>query len=281
MKLLEILQHRFAETPQPYGWFHILFLVIIFAAVVLFTIFFRNADDKKFRKLIFIIWLILIILELYKELTFRHDWVFDENGKVLEVTYNWYAFPYQFCSTPFYILPFIVFLPDGKVRNAMMSYVSTFVMIAGLLVTFFPVDVFVRQIGICIQTMIQHGFQIVLGVLITVRNREKLRDFRSILKYLYPGIIVFACMASIAIGLNELVYHTGIANGETFNMFFISKHYPCTLVILSSIYKMVPYAAFLPIYLLGFSLAAFVIIMAQAGVMKLVEIINTKKSQRS
>ena len=281
MKLLEILQYRFSETPVPYGWFHIVCLEIIFTGVILLTYFFSNADDKKFRRFLLVVWLILIFVELYKELTFRHEWVFDENGKVLEVSYHWYAFPYQFCSTPFYILPFVIFLPDGKVRNAMMSYISTFVMIAGLLVTFFPVDVFVKQIGICIQTMIQHGFQIVLGVLITVRNREKLRDFRSILKYLYPGIIVFACMATIAIGLNELVYHTNIANGETFNMFFISKHYPCTLAILSSIYAKVPYAAFLPIYLIGFSLAAFVVILAQAGIIKLAETIHNKKSQRS
>lgn len=282
MRLLEILKYKFPNgTPQSYGLFHILCILVILTGVVLFTVFFKDADDKKFRKMLLVVWLVLIFIELYKEFTYRHDWHFDENGKLINVTYTWSLFPFQFCSTSFYTLPLVIFLPNGKVRNAVMAYISTFVMFAGLLVTFVPNDVFVPQIGICIQTMIQHGLQLAIGILITVRNREKLVDFRSILKYLYPGIIVFACMASIAISLNEIVYHTNIANGETFNMFFISKHYPCTLLILSGIYSMVPYGVFLVIYLVGFTLVAFIMIMSQIGGIKLASYIKSKKNAKT
>jgi hypothetical protein len=46
---------------------------------------------------------------------------------------------------------------------------------------------------------------------------------------------------------------------DTFNMFFISWKYPCTLPVLSDIYPKVPYIIFLLIYIVGFAIAGFII----------------------
>lgn len=255
MEFLQILKLQFDETPQAWGWFHILMVIMTVATTILFCALFRNAKDKTFRKILLICWIIVMALELYKELTFRHDWNFNDEGKLVSVEYNWYLFPFQFCSTPFYILPLIIWLPDGKVRRACMSYVSTFVMFAGLMIMIMPGDVYVPQIGICIQTMVQHCLQFVLGVYVTMYNREKLfKGFKEIVKYWYPGLIVFACMAGIAIVLNEVVFYSGVTNGGTFNMFFISRHFPCTLAILCDIYPLVPYPVFLVGYFIGFAI---------------------------
>jgi len=282
MKFLEILKTGFNEAPQAFGWFHLMMDAIIVAAAVLFCIFFKDASDKKIRKVFLICWLILISLELYKELTYRHDWIFDENGKLLRVEYVWYLFPYQFCSTPFYILPFIIFSKNEKVRKACMSYVSTFVCFAGLMILILPGDVFVQQIGICIQTMVQRGLQLILGILTTLYNRKTItKSFKNALNYYWPSVVVFAIMASIAIVLNEVVVATNLANGQTFNMFFISRHFDCTLVLLRTIYKAVPYPVFLVGYLIGFALVGAIIYSLQVGIYLLVKFITSRIKKQS
>lgn len=69
---------------------------------------------------------------------------------------------------------------------------------------------------------------------------------------------IFAGLSLIAIILN-IIYHT-TGGTATFNMFFISPYLPCTLPLLSVIYNLVPYPIFLIIYLLGFSLAGFIML---------------------
>lgn len=260
MKLLEILKKEM-ETPTPFGWFHLMMFILVIITTVLFCVFFKDAKDKTFRKIIFITWIIFLVFELYKELTYVLEYEFDETGKLLDVRYLWYAFPYQFCSTPFYILPLIAFLPNGKVRDALMAYTTSFILFAGVAVMIIPGDVFVRQIGINIQTMVHHGLQVVLGVYVAVYNRKRYQGkFKDILNWYWPGLVVFACMASIAIILNEVMFASGILNGQTFNMFFISRHFSVTLPILSSFANDIPYMAYLLIYLFGFALVAAIMI---------------------
>lgn len=263
MKFLEILQVKM-PVPTPFGWFHLLMLILVIATTILFCVFFRNVDDKKFRKIILICWIIFIVFELYKEFTYAMVWNFDETGKLINVSYSWYAFPFQFCSTPFYILPFIVFLPKGKLRDAFMAYTASFVLFAGAIVMLIPGDVFVDQIGINIQTMVHHGLQVVLGVYVAVYNRKRYTGtFKEIVKWYWPGLVVFAGMAAIAIILNESVFASGVLQDQTFNMFFISSHFPCTLPILSLFANDIPYFAYLIIYLFGFALVAAIMFLIQ------------------
>ena len=65
----------------------------------------------------------------------------------------------------------------------------------------------------------------------------------------------------MALILDVSFYRLGFIGDETFNMFYISPYFDCTLPILSEIYKQVPYIAFLGIYIVGFVLAAFIIYM--------------------
>lgn len=256
MKLLEILKKQM-ETPTAFGWFHLMMFALTIITTVLICVFFKDAKDKTFRKIIFICWIVFLVFELYKEFTYVMEYEFDEAGKLVNVSYSWYAFPFQFCSTPFYILPLIAFLPNCKVRDALMAYTASFILFAGVAVMFIPNDVFVSQIGINIQTMVHHGLQIVLGIYVAVYNRKKYQGkFKDILNWYWPGLVVFACMASIAIILNETMYASGILNGQTFNMFFISRHFSVTLPILSLFANDIPYIAYLLIYLFGFALVA-------------------------
>ena len=81
----------------------------------------------------------------------------------------------------------------------------------------------------------------------------------------FVGIVArpvkFAASLGIAIALNEAVYLTGIANGETFNMFFVSRHFEPSLPVYSLVQAVVPYPLCTLIYFAGFSAAAYVILL--------------------
>lgn len=240
-------------TPTNFSWFHIMFIVIMLALTLYLTIFQRKCSDKRLRIVCLIAWVICVLLEIYKQLDFSFS--YNPETGIKDWDFSWYSFPFQFCSSPLYILPFIVFLPEGKVRDAFISYSMTFVLFAGVAVFCYPNDVFISRVMINIQTMVHHGLQIVIGVFLMVHEQKKIN-----LKYFVGGIIVFAGMSLIAILMNVIMYHAvpAINNGETFNMFYISPYFPSTLPILSIIYPKVPYAIFLIIYLIGFSIAALV-----------------------
>ncbi len=271
-KIISALQGEM-ETPTNYGWFHLMFVAIIIASTVLLCKFFKDADDKTFRRIVLIGWIITVALEIYKQLVFS----MDVDGTTAVWDFQWYAFPFQLCSTPLYVLPFVAFLKDGKVRDAMIAYIATFSFFGGLAVFFYPNDVFVRTIGINIQTMVHHGLQVVFGIYFAVRDLKKLGY-----KYCLKAIPVFGALVSTALVLNLIMYR---AIDETFNMFYISPYYECTLPILSEVYKVVPYIVFALIYILGFCLIAFIICYAEKGiailVSKIKELYNEKRKKKS
>ena len=77
----------------------------------------------------------------------------------------------------------------------------------------------------------------------------------------FGGVRVFVSMVIIAMILNVGVYHLFGAVGidETFNMFYISPYFDCTLPLLSIVWDMVPYGVFVCIYFFGFILCALIV----------------------
>ena len=245
-------------TPTNYGWFHLLSIALVVAATVCLCVFCRDISDRRFRLLLGVCWGVMVVLEIYKQLIFSVN--FDGDKAIW--SYQWYAFPYQLCSTPLYALPLVVFLPQGKVRDGVMSYLSSFAFFGGLAVMIFPNDVYISYIGINIQTMIHHGLQVVLGIYIAVYNRRKLG-----FKYWLKSLPVYGAAIAIAMILNLTVHQ--LVPDHTFNMFYISPYYDCTLPVLSVIDSMVPWVALFFIYLLGFVLVSFIMFGAQFGIIKL------------
>lgn len=240
------------ETPQAYGPFHLICLVIVIFSAAYLCVFQRNIKEKKLSKIIMILWSILVILEIYKQIVFSYSIV---DGLVVW-DYQWYVFPYQFCATPLTFLPLIA-LNKGATRvtkfikESCIIFCSSYSLFAGLAVLMIPGDVFTNWLGIDLHTMFHHGTQVVVGVFLFAYYHRKI-NYSDFLKAT-PLFIYFLLTAMV---LNEIFVH--IADG-TFNMFFISRHFPCTLPILNNIYLNIPYPAFLLTYFLSFTLCAFVV----------------------
>ena len=252
------------EVPQIFGWFHILCLSLMVLATVFLVWRFHNASDKALRRLLLGIWLAMVILELYKQLVTS----MNEFYGIAIWEYMWHAFPFQFCSTPLYALPVMIFMKEGPVRRAFMAFFAAFSLFAGLAVMAYPGNVFTSNIGINIQTMFHHGAQVAVGILLVAYNRYHMNK-----RYFAGSLLVFYGFAAVAMILNEIFHYVIVVNEiprAEFNMFYISPYYPCVLPVLSDIYNKVPYTVFLVIYLLGFTAVSALVYFVEKGILALV-----------
>lgn len=250
------------EIPPSYGWYHFMWVGITLAIAVLLICFGKNFDDKRVRKMAGGLWIAMVILEIIKQIVFSLR--YTDGAFVWD--YAWFIFPFQFCASPLYILPFVAFAKDGKLRDAAITFIATFSTFAGLCVYVFPYDVLCLYDFINAQAMFHHGVQVFFGLYLGFRYREKMH-----IKNLVKATAVFASLAGVAMILNELIYQYLSSNGmgDIFNMYFISPHFDCTLPVLSVVHDLVPYPVFLCVYIFGFMLCAGLIMLITKGLVRL------------
>ena len=251
-EILELFSSEM-ETPEMYGWFHNLWLLITISVTVILCRFCRNASPRRVCSIILSVTLLVIVLEIYKQINFTFS--VKDNG-IIQKDYQWYAFPFQFCSTPMYVGLLAGITRKGKVHKGLCAYLATYAVFAGFAVMMYPADVFIGTIGINIQTMICHGSMIVVGVYLMYIGYVKV-EHKTILK----AVPVFAVALIVAVALNEIMVASGILKGETFNMFFVSPHFAPSLPVYSLVQQVVPYPLSLVIYIVGFTAAAYIILL--------------------
>ena len=234
------------ERPTSYGSYHLLCLGIVLLLSLFFVAIGKHMNNKSVNGVLKFTAITLLLFELYKQINFSYDVSEDTWG------YQWYAFPFQFCSTPMYVMLLAGCLKEGKLKDCLCSFLGTFGLFAGIAVMLYPGDVFIRTIGINIQTMVHHGMMVVIGVMMYATGKAKLSH-----STIFKGLPIFVCLVGMAISMNVLYHNYGPAD-QTFNMFYISPYFSCTLPVLSTIYPLVPYPVFLCIYVFGFTLAGYI-----------------------
>ena len=261
MRVTEIIanvMHTAQEVPGFFGGLHFAFFLGVVLTSLALCIFCRDVDEKTFRRIIGIMFLVMLVGEALKQFAYPFEIV---DGEVV-YEYDWTAFPFQLCSTPIYVLPLVAFLPDSKVRDAAAAYLMTYGLTGGIAVYLFPSSVFIEAIFINYQTMIHHGIQIVSGIYIAAYYRRKLgKDF-----YL-GGVSVFAVTYTIALLLNTVFYDILLKIGQidseqTFNMFYISPIQGMMLPSLFDFMEQLPPFVYMPGYFVALSLAALLIVLA-------------------
>lgn len=255
-KIIELLDTSMT-TPTTFGWFHILCVVLLIAACVALCHFKKNADEGFVRRLLLISALVVIVLEIYKQINFT----FSFDGTKIIADYQWYIFPFQFCSTPMYIFLLAALVPKGKLHDAFCAFLATFAVFAGLCVMVYPEQVFISTIGINLQSMICHGAMVLVGFYLLASGYVRI-EHKTILK----AIPVFSVCIVLAIIMNEIAYFTGLLKTESFNMFYISPHCEPSLPVYALVQEVVPFPWCVFIYIFAFSLAAYVILLVAMGV---------------
>ena len=255
-KTVEILSMEMPSQQAPFGWFHLLTLAITVITTIILCVKLKDCNDKTFRITLFVIWISLVLFEVYKQIVSP----FSFTAGITTFKYNLNDIPYQFCSSIHYVLPVIIFFKNCKVRDAFISFAVTFMFLAGLVVMIYPDQLKDdRAIGICIQTMWHHGAQVVAGAFIAIRERKKLSH-----KLFLNGAIVYAGFLGLAIILN-IALNPSVIGGGTINFFYISPFHGCPLPILGDIRNFLDPLGFLGwvlffiIYLVVFCGASYLI----------------------
>ena len=263
------------DIPTNFDIFHLSWIAFVLVASILLVCLCKNLSENGVKKIALGLWITIVVLEVIKQIVFG----FTVHDGVLVWDFAWYAFPFQFCSSPLYILPFVAFVKEGKVRDAAIVFLATFSLFAGLCVYVYPNDVFTFFTFINHQTMFHHGVQIFFGIYLAFRYRDRLN-----FKGLIGGTIVFSALATTALIMNVLAYNafSALEMPDIFNMFFISPYYDCTLPVLSIVYGAVPYPLFLCIYIIGFMLCAGLVMLLMKGVIlvtdKVAKLVKQKNS---
>ncbi len=270
-KFLAMLDGQMTK-PVMFGWFHLMWWAIMIVGAVILCVFAvinkkKGKDNSKFVRIVVLTYAIVnIILEIYKQLNYSF------NSTTGEWNYQWQVFPFQFCSTPMYVALIAGCLKKCEFQKWLYTYLATFALFAGLCVMVYSGDVFTTTIGINIQTMVCHAGMVVMGIFLLASGVVDLK-WSSILK----AIPVFCVLVVVALIMNIIFHSTG--NTALFNMFHISPYIRCTLVILGDIWDaLVPtfYIVFFLIYVLGFSLAAFIMLSIAIGIDRLSKFIERK-----
>ena len=236
--------------PTMYGWFHIMFLILLVLSILIVKFKYNKLENNKIKKILLICSLVCITLEVYKQINFS----FNYDSLHTWWSYQWYAFPFQFCSTPMYVALIAALTKNSKIEKAFYTFLATYGVIAGISVMLYPSTVFVDTIGINIQTMIHHSMMVFMGTFLIINNKIGY-NFKSLLN----GTIVFVICVLIALIMDISTYYLNIDGGLA--MFFISPFHESSLPIFNIIYSKVNYILFLIIYILAFSFGAYLILL--------------------
>ena len=245
-------------TPTLYGKFHLFFFALSILSGVLLCKYRKEAGEGFVRKVLLATSLTAIALEVYKQINFSFTY---ENGDLL-FDYRWYAFPFQFCSTPMYIGFLAALVKNERMHQRLCAYLGTYSLFAGLCVMFYPVSVFIDTVGINIQTMVCHGFMVTLGIYLLHTGYVK-AEIGTIRK----ALPVFLTLLLLAATMNELAFRCGLLESETFNMFFISPYCPPELPVYSMVQQILPFPLSVAVYAVAFT-AAGCLILSLVAILK-------------
>lgn len=257
-KLIYLLQTEM-NIPKPFGWFHILWIVLVIVSL-LFLYFNKNKyNDKQLKIVLAVYGVVALILEILKQIS----WSFNYNPITNNTwwSYEWYAAPFQLCTTPIYVSLICLFLKKGKIRNYLLSYIAYFTILGSIMTILMPDSCFVSDILVNIHTMYLHCGSFVVSVYLLFTNEVEVK-YSNVLR----GLLVFLIFVFIANTLNIIVYNSGILNGETFNMFYISPYFISHLPIYGTVQESIPYIFYLMFYIISIYLGSDIIFFISCGI---------------
>ena len=253
-KVLKILDASM-ETPQPYGWFHLMWFAISILAAVVLCVLYKQGRLRNVRMVVFVTAILVALLEIYKQINYTFGY---ENG--IEAHFQWYAFPWQFCSMPMYV-GLAAGLTRGKVQKACYAFLGTYAVFAGVMVMFIPTSVFIETIGINIQTMVCHGSMITIGVFLLYTGYAKVEQ-----KTILRALPVFAVAAGVAMVINWIAHHTSLMGDGMVNAFYFCPDCEPHLPVFSLVQPFLPGFLDVVVYIAGFTLASYLVLLGAIGV---------------
>lgn len=256
-KILKLISFE-TVTPSVFGGFHISFIIFtIFITLLLCRK--LPPSEQNVRKMLIISSLVILFLELYKQIVFSFEYTGDE----IVFNYPWHIFPFQFCSTPLYVGFIAAFTKRKRLFQSLCAFTATYVFLAGAGVTLYPAGSLSSTLGVSIQTLLWHGCMVAVGGYLLLSGfvaADKSTFFKA--------LPVFLAAALLATVLNETAYRVGITETHEFNMFFFSPYCKPSLPVFSAFQAVLPPIFSIIIYIVGFSVGVLLLLLLVAFLKK-------------
>lgn len=250
-KVIYFLQAEMTR-PNPYGWFHLLCIGITLFFVIFLYIKRNNYSEMQLKIILSIYGIIALLLELTKQIIWSFN--YDLSTGIVTWDYQWYAAPFQLCTTPIFISLICLFMKKSKLRDSLLSYMAFVTIIGSIMTVIIPDSCFVETTLVNIHTMWLHCGSLVVSLYLIFSKEVELK-FDNIKN----AVFVFLIFVFIAEILNLSIYNSGLLNGEEFNMFYISPYFISSLPVYNSLQQMLPFPIFLILYIVSISLGAVII----------------------
>lgn len=219
-------------------------IMLVFLALGVFLGIKAKGNSKSRDKAMTILGFVFIALEAFK-ITFRL--IVKEGADLTLISF-------QICSIPMYLLPFIYFMKEGKLKQAFVGYVSFqsftsaffyFVKPAAALST--------AYVAITVQSILWHSLMVASGVYAMIAYGLLTKEGFRTLVYSY---ILWVVTVAIAVILNIVLINAN--PGTELNLFYIAPNSTFKYPILSILFKEPkPYPLFLLVYLVYYFLGGF------------------------
>ena len=246
--MIEVLQAEI-QRPNPYGWFHLMWLVLSFIAIFVLFKLRKKYSEKQLKTVLAIYGIIVFILELLKQIS----WAYDIDTHTW--SYSWYSAPFQLCTMPIYISLICLFLKKSKLRDYMLSFLCFYTILGSIATMIMPDSCFVSDILVNIHTMYLHCGSFVLSIYLLMNEIKPNKE------NFFGSIKVFIICVLMALTLDISFYKFGFIGDATFNMFYISPFFPSTLPVFNMIYEKTPYLLFLLIYISTLTIGAYIVFL--------------------
>ena len=230
------------ERPKPFGWFHLLWIGLSIISIFLLYKRKNYYSETQLKTVLLVYGITAFILELIKQIIWSFN--YDSLTGMGTWNYQWYAAPFQLCTTPIFVSLICSFMKKSKLRNAFLSYIAFVTILGSFMTIIIPDSCFVETIEVNIHTMWLHCGSFVVSVYLFLMEEVEVK-----LENIKGAFLVFLAFVGLAQFLNISIYQTGILNGETFNMFYISPYFNSTLPVYSFIQEKIPYILFLLFYI--------------------------------
>ena len=246
------------DVPGIFSWFHFVMLIPIIGLTIFISVFFKNSSEKVYKRILFIFWIILIILEIFKQILKAFHY-----GNPSYWEYSIRDFPFSICSMIYYLIPIILWVNKDKhpkIIDAVNGYLCFISLFVALIVCVYTNMIMSRLIYTNVQSLLHHGSQVVLGVYIFVWNRNNIT-----IKTTYRSLILFAITAAMAIIVNLCFYPHFI------NMFFINPRRITNLPVGSFIQEKLGYPIYLILFLISISILTYLTYFIETGIYTLIK----------
>ena len=160
-KILYMLQAQM-ETPVAYGWFHWIWIFFVVISIITLFALRKKYNDKQLKTVLGLYGIVALILEVTKQIMWSFE--YDLTTNIVTWDYQWYAAPFQLCTTPIFASIICLFLKEGKEKDSLLSYMAFVTILGSFMTIIIPDSCFTKDILINIHTMWLHCGSLVVSI---------------------------------------------------------------------------------------------------------------------